>query len=81
MYSMQSRKPRPDQGGWRPRHLGAGGLEGDAELELAIGVPLLDRSPKAVEPTAYGRALLRRGLAAFDELRQGVRDIEFLADR
>jgi DNA-binding transcriptional LysR family regulator len=51
-----------------------------AELEHTIGVPLLDRSPKGIEPTAYGRVLLRRGLAAFDELRQGVRDIEFLAD-
>ena len=51
-----------------------------ADLEHTVGVPLLDRSPQGVEPTAYGRALLRRGLAAFDELRQGVRDIEFLAD-
>jgi DNA-binding transcriptional LysR family regulator len=31
-------------------------------------------------PTAYGEAFRRRGLAAFDELKQGVRDIEFLAD-
>jgi molybdate transport repressor ModE-like protein len=51
-----------------------------AELEHTVGVPLLDRSPTGAEPTAYGKALLRRGLAAFDELRQGVRDIEFLAD-
>jgi DNA-binding transcriptional LysR family regulator len=51
-----------------------------AELEHAVGVSLLDRSPKGVEPTAYGKALLRRGLAAFDELRQGVRDIESLID-
>ena len=28
----------------------------------------------------YGHALLRRGLAAFDELKQGIRDIEFLSD-
>ena len=28
----------------------------------------------------YGRALLYRGLAAFDELRQSVKDIEFLLD-
>jgi DNA-binding transcriptional LysR family regulator len=28
----------------------------------------------------YGRALLKRGLAAFDELKQGIRDIEFLSD-
>ena len=51
-----------------------------AELEHTVGVPLLDRSPQGVEPTAYGQALLRRGLAAFDELRQGVRDIESLMD-
>lgn len=51
-----------------------------AELEHTVGVPLLDRSPQGIEPTAYGRALIRRGLVAFDELRQGVRDIEFLSD-
>ena len=32
------------------------------------------------EPTIYGHAMLKRGLAAFDELKQGIRDIEFLAD-
>jgi DNA-binding transcriptional LysR family regulator len=51
-----------------------------AELEAALGVRLLDRSQRGVEPTAYGRALLRRGLAIFDELTQGVKDIRFLAD-
>src|SRR5262245_23846945 len=51
-----------------------------ADLEHTVGVPLLDRSPQGVEPTAYGRALLHRGLAAFNELRQGVADIEFLSD-
>jgi len=49
-------------------------------LEHAVGVRLLDRSPHGVEPTIYGRALINRSLAAFDELRQGVNDIEFLAD-
>jgi DNA-binding transcriptional LysR family regulator len=51
-----------------------------AELEHTIGVRLLDRSPQGVEPTHYGRALLKRGVAAFDELRHGVQDIEFLSD-
>jgi len=51
-----------------------------AELEHALGVRLLDRSPRGVEPTAYGRALIKRGVAVFDELTQGVKDIEFLAD-
>ena len=51
-----------------------------AELEHILGVQLLDRTPQGVEPTAYGTALLKRSIAAFDELRQGIRDIEFLAD-
>ena len=51
-----------------------------AGIESAFGVRLFDRSPRGVELTIYGRALLKRGLAAFDELKQGIRDIEFLAD-
>ena len=51
-----------------------------AELEHAFGVRLFDRSPHGVVPTIYGRALLKRGLAAVDELTQGIRDIAFLAD-
>jgi DNA-binding transcriptional LysR family regulator len=51
-----------------------------ADLEHALGVRLLDRKPQGVEPTAYGAALEKRSLAAFDELRQSIRDIEFLAD-
>ena len=51
-----------------------------ADLEYAVGVRLLDRTARGVEPTAYGHALLRRGLGAFDELRQGVKDIESLID-
>jgi DNA-binding transcriptional LysR family regulator len=51
-----------------------------ADLEHTIGVRLLDRSPQGVEPTMYGRALLKRSVVAFDELREGVKDIEFLAD-
>jgi DNA-binding transcriptional LysR family regulator len=51
-----------------------------ADLEHALGVRLFDRSTRGVEPTMYGDALLTRGQAAFDELRQGIRDIEFLSD-
>jgi DNA-binding transcriptional LysR family regulator len=51
-----------------------------ADLEHALGVRLLDRSPRGVEPTVFGAALLKRGTAAFDELKQGIKDIEFLAD-
>src|SRR5262249_55298518 len=51
-----------------------------ADLEHAFGVRLLDRQPRGVEPTAFGRALLDCGLAVFDDLRQGVKTIEHLAD-
>jgi DNA-binding transcriptional LysR family regulator len=51
-----------------------------AELEHAFGVKLFDRHSQGVAPTIYAHALLKRGRAAFDELRQGIRDIEFLAD-
>src|SRR4051794_10205503 len=54
--------------------------EAIANLEGAIGVQLLERSRKGVELTMYGEALLLRSRAAFDELRQGVRDIESLSD-
>ena len=51
-----------------------------ADLEHTLRVTLLDRSRQGIEPTEYGRALLKRGVAVFDELKQGVADIEFLAD-
>ena len=49
-------------------------------LETSLGVRLFDRGPSGVEPTPFGRALLSRVQAAFDELRQGVKDIEFLSE-
>jgi DNA-binding transcriptional LysR family regulator len=51
-----------------------------ADLERTLGVRLLDRHQQGIEPTEYGRALLNGGVAVFDELRQTVKHIEFLAD-
>ena len=51
-----------------------------ADLERSLGVRLLDRTPQGVEPTIYGRTVLNRGLAVFDELRGSVKDIGFLLD-
>src|SRR4051812_39315858 len=51
-----------------------------ADLENTLGVRLLDRSRKGIEPTAYGHALVQRGAVVFDELRQSVADIDFLSD-
>src|SRR5258705_2727818 len=51
-----------------------------AYLEHTLGVRLLDRSRQGVQPTPSGRALFKRGVAMFDELRQGVQDIASLND-
>jgi len=54
--------------------------EAIANLEGMLGVRLLDRSPRGVEPTLYARALLKRAAVIFDELKQGIRDVEFLSN-
>jgi DNA-binding transcriptional LysR family regulator len=51
-----------------------------ADLEHVLEVRLLDRDRHGARATVYGEALLKRGVAAFEELRQGVKDIEFLLD-
>ena len=51
-----------------------------ADMEHGLGVRLLDRSPQGVIPTQYGRALIKCGIAVFNELKQGINEIGFLAD-
>jgi DNA-binding transcriptional LysR family regulator len=51
-----------------------------ADLEHTLGVRLLERNAGGVHPTPYGEAIIRRGLAVFDELRQGIKDVEHLSD-
>lgn len=51
-----------------------------ADLEREVGKPLLDRDRHGAEPTIYGAALLKHGLAVFDELKQSVKEIEYLSD-
>jgi DNA-binding transcriptional LysR family regulator len=51
-----------------------------SDLEHIVGVRLLDRSVLGVEATIYGRALIKWSTAAFDDLRQGIKEIEFLTD-
>jgi DNA-binding transcriptional LysR family regulator len=50
-----------------------------SDLEHTLGVRLFDRSSQGVELTTYGQALLKCGVTVFDEMRQGLRQLEFLA--
>ncbi|HEX2655227.1 MAG TPA: LysR family transcriptional regulator [Xanthobacteraceae bacterium] len=51
-----------------------------ADMEHTFGLRLLDRGRSGVQPTAYGRALVARGQAIFDELKLGIEELAFLAD-
>jgi DNA-binding transcriptional LysR family regulator len=51
-----------------------------ADLEHTVGVRLLDRTSRGVEPTLYGRALLKRSAAIFNDLRASMSELAFLAD-
>ncbi|MGH6771834.1 MAG: LysR family transcriptional regulator [Xanthobacteraceae bacterium] len=51
-----------------------------ASLEQTLGQRLLERGRKGIELTPYGDALLKCGVAVFDDLRKGVADIDFLSD-
>ena len=51
-----------------------------ADMERVLGASLLDRSTQGVELTESGRLLLARGRVIFDELSEGVKDIQHLSD-
>src|SRR5260370_7626152 len=51
-----------------------------ASLEHALGVRLLDLTPKGVVMTPYGEALLCRAPAAFTSLPHLIIDIHFFPD-
>ncbi len=51
-----------------------------SELEAALGARLFDRGAQGVVPTTYGRAMIECSRAVFDELKQGVKAVEFLGD-
>jgi DNA-binding transcriptional LysR family regulator len=46
-----------------------------SDMEQTLGVRLLDRSPCGIEPTLYGRAFIDRGVAVFDEISQGIKEL------
>ena len=48
-----------------------------SDLEHSLGVRLFDRGPQGVELTTYGNALVNSGVIVFDEMRRGLKQIDF----
>jgi DNA-binding transcriptional LysR family regulator len=51
-----------------------------SDMEHALGAPLLDRSARGVTLTEHGRVLVERTRIIFDEMKQGIKEIEHLSD-
>src|SRR5262245_19878268 len=51
-----------------------------SDMEHTLGAPLLDRSARGVELTEHGRVLIERTRVIFDEVKQGITEIEHLND-
>jgi len=51
-----------------------------AEMERTLGHRLLDRTAQGVEPNLYGRALLKWAKVVFDDVNQGVAELDFISD-
>jgi DNA-binding transcriptional LysR family regulator len=51
-----------------------------AEMERTLGHRLLDRTAQGVEPNLYGQALLKWAKAVFDDVHQGVAELDFISD-
>src|SRR5262249_27584235 len=51
-----------------------------ADLEATLGVRLLDRTTRGIDLTLFGRALLERSVAIFNDLKTSVNELDFLAD-
>lgn len=50
-----------------------------AEMERTLGYRLLDRTAQGVEPNLYGQALLKWAKAVFDDVHQGVAELDFIS--
>lgn len=50
------------------------------ELEDTLGLRLLERGPRGIEPTPFGDALVRRAKAVFDEMQGALRELDHMAD-
>lgn len=49
-------------------------------LEDRLGVPLLDRKPKGVEPTVYGLSVLRRAQVILNEVQRSIEELRAIEE-
>ena len=49
-----------------------------ANLERTLGKRLFERSRRGIELSPYGNAMLKCGVAVFDDIRKGVEEIEVI---
>jgi hypothetical protein len=82
-FGDQSDECSAGSGGGADQGFGGGDLDGawpSSGVSVGEGISAARPYCSGVEPTAYGRALLGGGTAVFDDLRQALKDIEFLAN-
>src|SRR5262249_15358907 len=51
-----------------------------ASLERTFGVRLLDRTIQGVTVTEHGHAILKCGVAIFDDLKKGIEEVELISN-
>src|SRR4051812_15386398 len=78
--ASRGRNRQHGEGGNATFYFSASHFKGDRRDGAYPGRADLRPRSKGCRPTQYGRALLKRGVAAFDEIAQAVKDIDFLAD-
>jgi hypothetical protein len=72
--------PTGNTGGRQPRDFTPCHFADNRQSRTHARRAAIDRSPHGVEPTLYGQALRKLAVTVFDDMRQAMQEIEFLAN-